>query len=116
MGGEELLWGRWGGPGDAMENPWLAALPHTAPAPHTPHTSSPQWSSWSTCNPLLEQHAAVVRFECDADDPGQHTLNFGGRGAAAAPAAGPGSAAASSGTGRHSYFRARKLQRAGLAF
>ncbi|KAI7838350.1 hypothetical protein COHA_007918 [Chlorella ohadii] len=69
--------------------------------------------SWSTCNPLLEQHAAVVKFEADADDaPGQQTLNFGGRAAGGAA----GAAAASSGAGRHSYFRARKMQRVGLAF
>ena len=68
--------------------------------------------SWSTCSPLLEQHAAAVTFECDADDapPGQQTLSFGAPGAPVAPC----SAAASSGAGRHSYFRARKLQRAGL--
>lgn len=42
---------------------------------------------------------------------GQQTLTFGG-----APAADSTKASSSSGAGRHSYFRARKLQRAGLAF
>lgn len=56
----------------------------------------------------------MVKFEAGADDaPGQQTLNFGGRVAGSGAA---GAAAASSGAGRHSYFRARKMQRAGLAF
>jgi ribonuclease H2 subunit A len=71
--------------------------------------------SWATCNPLLEQHAAAVKFECDADDvPGQQVLSFGGK--AAGAAAGGSSAVASTGSGRHSYFRARKLQRVQAAF
>lgn len=78
---------------------------HAHPPPTHTH-------SWATCNPLLDQHAAAVKFEADADDaPGQQVLSFGARGAAAG-----GAAVASSGAGRHSYFRARKLQRAALAF
>ncbi|PSC74097.1 ribonuclease H2 subunit A [Micractinium conductrix] len=74
--------------------------------------------SWSTCNPLLDQHGVPVKFECDADDDavpyGQRTLAFGGSGGGGVQPAG--SAPASSGAGRHSYFRARKLHRAQLAF
>lgn len=70
--------------------------------------------SWSTCTPLLEQHAATITFERDAEDgagTGQQVLSFGG---CALPAGGM--AAASSGLGRHSYFMARKLQRSQLCF
>ncbi|KAI3432463.1 hypothetical protein D9Q98_004012 [Chlorella vulgaris] len=70
--------------------------------------------SWATCKPLLDQHAAPVTFECDADDApgmGQQLLSFGSKAAPAAAAA-AGAAPASSGAGRHSFFRARKLQRA----
>lgn len=58
-----------------------------------------------------------MRFECDADEPvGQQALSWGGRGVGGAGVGGAGAAPASSGAGRHSYFRARKLQRAALAF
>lgn len=60
-----------------------------------------------------------VKFECDADDaPGQQVLSFGrgASGASGTAAAGPPGGTASNGTGRHSFFRARKLQRAQLAF
>jgi hypothetical protein len=71
--------------------------------------------SWNTCNPLLEQHAVPVRFECDADDaPGQQLLTFGGGGGGGG--GGGVAAAASSGARRHSYFRARKLQRVQACF
>ncbi|KAL4439043.1 hypothetical protein ABPG77_006980 [Micractinium sp. CCAP 211/92] len=73
--------------------------------------------SWSTCTPLLEQHAVPVKFECDADEaPGQQLLSFGRGTSSSGGGAGPPGGAASTGTGRHSYFRARKLQRAQLAF
>lgn len=80
--------------------------------------------SWSTCNPLLENHAVPVKFECDADDGGlgQMRLSFGTKAAGNAPGAAAGvppagvATAQSSGTGRHSFFRARKLQRVQMAF
>ncbi|KAL4856715.1 Ribonuclease H2 subunit A [Chlorella vulgaris] len=70
--------------------------------------------SWATCKPLLDHHAAPVTFECDADDApgmGQQLLSFGSKAAPLAAAA-AGAAPTSSGAGRHSFFRARKLQRA----
>lgn len=99
--------------------------PHLEVGLHPTEFTQPQTApyscpcSWSTCNPLLEQHAVPVKFECDADEaPGQQVLSFGRAGGAGAGAAsaGPPGGAASSGAGRHSFFRARKLQRAQLAF
>lgn len=58
-----------------------------------------------------------VKFECDADEaPGQQLLSFGRGTSSSGGGAGPPGGAASTGAGRHSYFRARKLQRAQLAF
>jgi ribonuclease H2 subunit A len=61
-------------------------------------------ASWSTCTPILDERAVGVKWECDDAGGGgqQQTLSFGGANKAAA---------ASSGMGRHSFFRARKLQR-----
>jgi hypothetical protein len=73
--------------------------------------------SWATCTPLLEHRAAAITFQCDAEDAvpfGQQMLTFGGK--AGGPAAVAGSAPASSGAGRHSYFRARRLQRVAASF
>lgn len=63
--------------------------------------------SWSTCNPILDARAVPVKWECE-EEGGQQQLNFGNSGARAP--------LASSGAGRHSYFRARKLQRVAAAF
>ena len=63
--------------------------------------------SWSTCTPILESRGVRVRWECDEDSGGQQTLSFGG----SAAAAGGLGATQSTAKGRHSYFRARKLQR-----
>jgi ribonuclease H2 subunit A len=64
--------------------------------------------SWSTCDPLLKENCVPVKWECEEGDPAQQTLNFGG--------ASQKKVVASSGAGRHSYFRARRLQRVTAGF
>lgn len=89
-----------GYPGDAVTKQWLEG--HIDKVFGFPSLVR---FSWSTCDPLLEKHAVPVKWECDEDgDASQQTLNFGG-------ARGGPAAQASTGAGRHSYFRARKLQR-----
>ena len=57
--------------------------------------------SWQGAVRLMDERCCKVQFPCDSDEvPGQQALAYG----AAPPKA-------SSGAGRHSYMRARKLQR-----
>eukprot|EP00884_Botryococcus_braunii_P006458 jgi/Botrbrau1/15813/Bobra.40_1s0002.1 len=59
--------------------------------------------SWQTCTRLLDDKGAKVKWECDEEGcSSQMCLTFGGKVAATK---------SSSGAGRHSFFRARKLQR-----
>ncbi|GAB4814706.1 hypothetical protein N2152v2_001752 [Parachlorella kessleri] len=65
--------------------------------------------SWSTCTPILEGRAVKVRWECEEEGGGsQQTLCF-----ATSSTQQP---LHSQGTGRHSFFRARKLQRIHAGF
>lgn len=70
--------------------------------------------SWATTVRALESGAAAVGWEDDenAGDPAQATLAFGGGGKAAENKVGRG--VATSGAGRASYFRARRLAVASL--
>ena len=57
--------------------------------------------SWQGTVRLMDEHCCKVQFACDSEEvPGQQALTYG-----SAPQR------ASSGSGRHSYMRARKLQR-----
>ena len=57
--------------------------------------------SWQGAARLMDERSCKVQFACESDEvPGQQALAYG----AALPKA-------SSGAGRHSYMRARKLQR-----
>lgn len=79
--------------------------------------------SWQTTTRMLEDTACAVHWEHEADDPGQSTLDFSAVVPHAKPESkeqqipkGPSShpksvLVASSGRNRHSYFRARKIQR-----
>jgi ribonuclease H2 subunit A len=58
--------------------------------------------SWATCNPLLNAHAVKVHWSAE-EDAGQATLTQS--------FALDGNEGPSVGTGRHSYFRARRLQK-----
>ena len=71
-------------------------------APPLPPLRAQVRFSWATCNPILDARAVPVKWECE-EEGGQQQLNFGNSSAKAV--------LASSGAGRHSYFRARKLQR-----
>ncbi|KAL3135483.1 hypothetical protein ABBQ38_005963 [Trebouxia sp. C0009 RCD-2024] len=78
--------------------------------------------SWQTTTRMLEDTSCAVHWEHEADDPGQLTLDFSaavpGRDRESKQQTSKGSSSqtqpppvASSGKNRHSYFRARKLQR-----
>jgi ribonuclease H2 subunit A len=87
-----------GYPGDADTKAWLEA--HTHPVFGFPSLVR---FSWSTCTPILERSACGVKWECEeGSSGGQQTLGWGKE-------------AAPCGTGRHSFFRARKLQRVAAA-
>ncbi|CAK0755728.1 hypothetical protein CVIRNUC_002397 [Coccomyxa viridis] len=61
--------------------------------------------SWSTCARILDTSAVPVHWECEDESTeakGQKSLPFGGK---------AGKAEASSGLGRHAFYRAHKLQR-----
>ncbi|GLC33244.1 hypothetical protein PLESTB_000355300 [Pleodorina starrii] len=100
-----------GYPGDAATVVWLKD--HIHPVLGFPPLVR---HSWETCARLLEPPEAVsIKFEADeaadgdaANGPAQQRLNF----------ARPGGAGLveSSGLGRHTFFRARKLQRVTEAF
>lgn len=85
--------------------------PHPLPTHPPPHPPGAQVRfSWSTCTPILDSRGVRVRWECEeGGNGGQQTLRFGGAAAAA-------TAAHSQGSGRHSYFRTRKLQRVHAGF
>ncbi|KXZ50898.1 hypothetical protein GPECTOR_14g146 [Gonium pectorale] len=100
-----------GYPGDAATVAWLKQ--HIHPVFGFPPLVR---QSWETCARLLEPPEAVsVKFEADeaaesgdAGRPGQQRLNF-------ASSSGSGMVE-TSGLGRHTYFRFRKLQRVTEAF
>lgn len=60
--------------------------------------------SWETCNRLLQEEAVHMSWECEDPNAGQPTLS------AFAAADKFNEGAESNGSGRHSYFRVRKMQ------
>ncbi|KAG2496672.1 hypothetical protein HYH03_005090 [Edaphochlamys debaryana] len=114
-----------GYPGDSATTSWLRA--HLHPVLGFPRLVR---HSWETCNRLLEPPEGVtLRFEADEAEEGAGGGDGGGRGGqqqklsfARAPGAGGALGAAgagcveTSGLGRATYFRARKLQRVAEAF
>ena len=81
---------------DAVTQAWLLA--HKEPVFGFPSLVR---FSWQSTTRLLDEHCCKVQFPCDSEEePGQQALGFG----QAQPLA-------SNGAGRHSYMRARKLQR-----
>ncbi|KAK9814538.1 hypothetical protein WJX72_007592 [[Myrmecia] bisecta] len=93
-----------GYPGDPITKAWLVAhLDRVFGFPSLVRFS------WTTCSRLLDECAIPVKWECDQVESQQQTLTFGGLAAAV-------SDTASCATKRHSYFRARRLQRVATAF
>ncbi|CAL5227381.1 g10331 [Coccomyxa viridis] len=91
-----------GYPGDPETKAWLQK--HVDPVFGFPNLVR---FSWSTCVRILETSAVPVQWECEdeaAEMKGQKSLPFGGK---------AGKAEASSGLGRHAFYRAHKLQRVG---
>eukprot|EP00891_Asterochloris_glomerata_P008869 jgi/Astpho2/8869/fgenesh1_pm.00129_%23_13_t len=87
-----------GYPGDPVTKQWLDS--HMDPVFGFPSLVR---FSWQTADRMLEDRAASVKWECEAEDIQQQQLTFQQNKQQ--------SRKASSGQGRHAYFRARKLQR-----
>lgn len=100
-----------GYPGDPVTTTWLKAnLDKVFGYPDLVRFS------WQTTSRLLHESACAVHWEHEAEDPGQSTLNFSQarshpQGSSESTDHSNFAHRLSSGKNRHSYFRARKLQR-----